>query len=93
MLADSVGHTCHVVQDEAEWNRQPVVPLITESGDVTVHLGCTLERAPQQRLVAETLEPFEVRAHDGDRVAHLVTCPRPWAPRRSRIRRSRSGPI
>lgn len=46
MMAGSWGKSFHPFPDEAMRRRLPIVPLVTEPGDATVHFGCGLHAGP-----------------------------------------------
>lgn len=46
MMAGSWGKSFHPFPDEAMRRRLPIIPLVTEPGDATVHFGCGLHAGP-----------------------------------------------
>jgi len=46
MMAGSWGKAFHPFPSEAERAKLPIVPLVTEPGDATVHIGCGLHAGP-----------------------------------------------
>lgn len=52
MMAGSWGKSFHPFPDAAMRARLPIIPLVTEPGDATVHIGCGLHAGPGPTGVA-----------------------------------------
>jgi hypothetical protein len=47
MIAGTFGKAYHNVREDMTPDRYPIVPLVTQPGDATVHYGCGLHGGPQ----------------------------------------------